>query len=153
MPLMERSMSNKASMRFTASSATGEITGALLLRRPLAAIFASSKNYRLAWLQQSAGVIAPGTRVGIAEAVIAAIGVCQQDAGEVSKMVLRALLSSIPWGVVKGGGWRVAPERPVIPQICPNVARGLAGQPPLTDPAMLKAFVTLLASKHGGEPT
>ncbi len=53
-PLMARSMSNSASMRFTASSAIGEIAGALLPRRALAAMSASSKNCRRACAQHSA---------------------------------------------------------------------------------------------------
>jgi hypothetical protein len=44
---MERSMSNSASMRFTASSAIGEMAGACLPRRALAAMSDSSKNWRL----------------------------------------------------------------------------------------------------------
>jgi hypothetical protein len=51
-------------MRRTASSAIGEIAAAFLPRRALAAMSASSKNWRLAWAQHSAGVIAPGVRVG-----------------------------------------------------------------------------------------
>jgi hypothetical protein len=58
-PLTDRSMSNSASMRFTASSAIGEIGGARLPRRMLAAMSASSKNFRLAWLQQSTDLITP----------------------------------------------------------------------------------------------
>ena len=49
-------------MRLTASSAIGEITGAFLLRRAVAAMSASSKKPRLACDQQNAGVIAPGVR-------------------------------------------------------------------------------------------
>ena len=58
-PLMSRSISNSASMRLTASSATGEIAVAVFPRRALAAMSASSKNCRLAWAQHSAAVIAP----------------------------------------------------------------------------------------------
>jgi hypothetical protein len=45
---MARSRSKIASMRVTASSAIGEIGGASLPRRALAALSASSKNLRLA---------------------------------------------------------------------------------------------------------
>jgi hypothetical protein len=51
-------------MRFTASSAIGEITAAFWPRRALAAISASSKNRRLACAQQNAGVTAPCGRSG-----------------------------------------------------------------------------------------
>jgi transposase len=53
-----------ASIRLTASSATGEIAAAFFPRRALAAMSASSKNCRLAWAQHSADVIAPATREG-----------------------------------------------------------------------------------------
>jgi hypothetical protein len=52
---MPRSMSNRASMRLTVSSAIGEIAGAFLPRRALAAMSASSKNCLLAWLQLASG--------------------------------------------------------------------------------------------------
>jgi hypothetical protein len=52
-------------MRLTASSAIGEIAAALVPRRALAAMSASSKNCRLAWAQHSADVIAPGVRDGL----------------------------------------------------------------------------------------
>ena len=62
-PLISRSISKMASMRLTASSAIGEI-GAFLPRLALAAMSASSKNLRLAWLQHSASTIGPGFRSG-----------------------------------------------------------------------------------------
>jgi hypothetical protein len=52
-PLTLRSTSKMASRRLTASSAMGEISGAFLPRRALAAMSASSKNLRRAWLQHS----------------------------------------------------------------------------------------------------
>ena len=61
---MPRSMSNRASMRLTASSAIGEIAAAFLPRRALAAMSASSKNCRRAWAQHSADVIGPCAREG-----------------------------------------------------------------------------------------
>ena len=64
-PLIERSMSNRASMRRTASSASGEITAVVLpcaLRRAFAVISARAKNGRLAWAQQPAAAIGPGLR-------------------------------------------------------------------------------------------
>jgi hypothetical protein len=63
-PLMSRSISKITSMRLTASSAIGEIGGAFLPRRAFAAMSASSKNLRLAWLQHSASTIGPGLRSG-----------------------------------------------------------------------------------------
>ena len=60
-PLISRSMSNRTSIRFTASSAIGEIGVAFLPRRLLDAMSASSKNLRLEWLQQAASVTRPGT--------------------------------------------------------------------------------------------
>ena len=62
---MLRSISNRASMRRTASSASGEIgAGALpsALRRALASISASAKNGRRACAQQAASRIGPGVR-------------------------------------------------------------------------------------------
>src|ERR1700733_11368904 len=61
-PLISRSMSNSASMRLTASNAIGEIGVTLLPRRAFAAMSASSKNLRRAWLQHSAPTIGPGFR-------------------------------------------------------------------------------------------
>jgi hypothetical protein len=61
-PLMPRSMSNRASMRLTASSAIGEIAAATLPRRVFLAISASSKNGLRAWLQHRAGAIGAGLR-------------------------------------------------------------------------------------------
>ena len=61
---MSRSISNSASMRLTASSATGEIAAAFFPRRVLAAMSASSKNCLRAWAQHSADVIAPRVRDG-----------------------------------------------------------------------------------------
>ncbi len=55
---MSRSMSKSASMRLTASSATGEILWAGLPLRTAPAMSANSKTLRRAWLQQSA--LAPG---------------------------------------------------------------------------------------------
>ena len=43
-------------MRLTASKAIGEIGGAVFPRRVFAAMSASTKNLRRAWLQQSASV-------------------------------------------------------------------------------------------------
>jgi hypothetical protein len=63
-PLISRSISKMASMRLTASSAIGEIGAAFLPRLALAAMSASSKNLRLAWLQHSASTIGPGFRSG-----------------------------------------------------------------------------------------
>ena len=63
-PLMERSMSNSASMRFTASSAIREMGGACLPRLAFAAMSASSKNWRLACAQHSAEATAPFSRPG-----------------------------------------------------------------------------------------
>jgi hypothetical protein len=57
-------MSNTASMRLTASRAIGEIGVAFLPRRAFAAMSASSKNLRRAWLQHSASTIGPGLRSG-----------------------------------------------------------------------------------------
>ena len=50
--------------RLTASNAIGEIGGAFLLRRILAAMSANSKNLRRAWLQHRASRIGPGLRSG-----------------------------------------------------------------------------------------
>jgi hypothetical protein len=61
---MLRSISNRTSIRLTASSAIGEIAAAFLPRRALAAMSARSKNCRLAWAQHSADVIGPGARDG-----------------------------------------------------------------------------------------
>jgi hypothetical protein len=61
---MLRSIANRASMRLTASSAIGEITAAVLPRRALPAMSASSKNLRRACDQQKAGVTAPAARSG-----------------------------------------------------------------------------------------
>jgi len=63
-PLMPRSISNRASIRRTPSSAIGEIAAAFLPRRVLAAMSASSKNCRLACAQHSADVIGLGKRDG-----------------------------------------------------------------------------------------
>jgi hypothetical protein len=63
--LIERSISNSASMRRTASSASGEITPAVFpsaLRRTLVAISARTKNGRRACTQQPASMIGPGRR-------------------------------------------------------------------------------------------
>jgi hypothetical protein len=57
-------MSNSASMRLTASSATGETAAAPFLRRAFAAMSASSKNCLRAWAQHSADVIGAGARDG-----------------------------------------------------------------------------------------
>src|SRR5215831_5207921 len=64
-PLIVRSISNRASMRRTASSAGGEITLVVLpsaLRQASAAISASMKNGRRACTQQPASIIGPGRR-------------------------------------------------------------------------------------------
>jgi hypothetical protein len=61
-PLMARSRSKIASMRLIASSAMGEIGGASLPLRALAAMSASSQNLHLAWLQHSASWMGPGLR-------------------------------------------------------------------------------------------
>ena len=61
---MPRSISNRASIRLTASSAIGEIAAAFLPRRAFAAISASSKNCLRAWAQHSADVIGPSAREG-----------------------------------------------------------------------------------------
>ena len=77
---MSRSMANRASIRWTASSASGEMAGCLALRsrRAAAARSASSKNLRRAWAQQPASRIGrPRHRIELA---IAAIGVGLQDA-------------------------------------------------------------------------
>jgi hypothetical protein len=63
-PLMPRSISNRTSIRLTASSAIGEIAPAFLPRLALAAMSASSKNCRLAWAQHNADVIGPSAREG-----------------------------------------------------------------------------------------
>ena len=55
-----RSMSNSTSIRFTASSATGEMGGAFLPRRALAAMSASSKNFLLECDQHAASITGPG---------------------------------------------------------------------------------------------
>ena len=60
LPTIPRSMSNSRSFRFAASSASGEIAGAVLPRRLLAAVSASSKNLRRLWAQQAASVTGPG---------------------------------------------------------------------------------------------
>ena len=49
-------------MRFTASSAIGEITAGVLPRRGLRAMSASSKKPRRACAQQKAGVTDPAAR-------------------------------------------------------------------------------------------
>jgi hypothetical protein len=57
---MPRSISNRASMRCTASSAIGEMTGSVrpwARRRAPAATSASTKNLRRAWAQQAASRI------------------------------------------------------------------------------------------------
>ena len=59
-PLIPRSMSNSRSIRFTASNASGEIGGAFLPRRLLAAMSASSKNFLLECAQHAASVTGPG---------------------------------------------------------------------------------------------
>jgi hypothetical protein len=59
---MLRSMSNSASMRLTTSRAIGEIVAAFLSRLALAAMSASSKNYRRAWAHH--GVTGPSARDG-----------------------------------------------------------------------------------------
>jgi hypothetical protein len=67
LPLMSRSMANRASMRWTASRAMGEMNFASLpaaLRRALAAISANSKNFLLACAQQAASIMGPGVRPG-----------------------------------------------------------------------------------------
>ena len=51
-------------MRLTASKAIGEIGVAFLPRRVFAAMSASSKNLRRAWLQHSASTIGLGLRSG-----------------------------------------------------------------------------------------
>lgn len=50
--------------RLTASKAIGEIGGAVFPRRALAAMSASTKNLRRAWLQQSASITSLGLRSG-----------------------------------------------------------------------------------------
>jgi hypothetical protein len=64
-PLIEQSISNGASMRRTASSADGEMSGAdwpSALRRALWAISASAKNGRHACSQQAASMIGTALR-------------------------------------------------------------------------------------------
>ena len=61
-PFKSRSISNRASIRFTASKAMGEISFASLPLRMLPAISASSKNLRRACDQHSAGRTGPGLR-------------------------------------------------------------------------------------------
>lgn len=51
--LTSRSMLHTASMRLTASSATGEIAAAFFPRLALVAMSASTKNLRREWAQQS----------------------------------------------------------------------------------------------------
>ena len=97
-PLISRSMSKMASMRLTASSAIGEIGAAFLPRLALAAMSASSKNLRLAWLQHSASTIGPGFHWGIKSGV-AAEGVGLEDAAPVRQMTLRMLAAAIARGV------------------------------------------------------
>ena len=60
LPTIPRSMSNSRSIRFTASSATGEIGGAFLRRRLLAAMSGSSKNFLRLCAQHAASVTGPG---------------------------------------------------------------------------------------------
>jgi hypothetical protein len=66
---MARSRSKMASMRFTASRASGEIGVAFFPRRALAAMSASSKNFLRACAQQKAGRIGPGSRVSAKRAL------------------------------------------------------------------------------------
>ena len=61
-PLISRSMSKMASIRFTASSATGEMSWSGFLLRAFCLMSASSKNFRRAWLQHSALLTGPGSR-------------------------------------------------------------------------------------------
>lgn len=59
---MSRSISNRASIRFTASSATGEIGVAFLPRLALVAMSASTKNLRRECAQHNAWVSGPESR-------------------------------------------------------------------------------------------
>lgn len=61
-PLTMRSISNSASMRFTASTAMGEISLADLLLLMLFCTSASSKNLRLVCDQHNADATGPGFR-------------------------------------------------------------------------------------------
>ena len=66
-PLIERSISNRTSMRRTASRASGEIGAGVLpcaLRRAFSVTSAMMKNGRRAWTQQAASRIGPGLRSG-----------------------------------------------------------------------------------------
>src|ERR1700712_493785 len=64
---IERSISNRASMRRTISMATGEMTISFFpaaLRRAFSSRSAMAKNGRRAWTQQAASLISPGLRSG-----------------------------------------------------------------------------------------
>ena len=77
---MTRSISKRASMRFTASSAIGEITTAFLPRRALVAMSASSKDRRLAAPNERRRDRALRTRR--LKLVVATVGIGLEDAAE-----------------------------------------------------------------------
>ena len=79
-PLISRSIAKIASIRRTASSASGAL-----------ATSASTKNLRRPWLQHAASVIGPGLRAWIVEVVEPRIRIGLEDSavpGEVSARML-----------------------------------------------------------------
>ena len=122
---MPRSISNRASIRCTASSAIGEITGGVrprALRRAAASISASSKNLRRAWAQQAASRIGAPRSLGVVQLAVAAIGVGLQDAAPARQMLLGMLARAVARVEEHRRRWCPAAERPVVAYIGPTSA-------------------------------
>src|SRR5215469_1024597 len=114
-------MSNRASMRRTASRAIGEITAVVLpwtLRRAFAAMSARAKNGRLAWAQHPAATIGRFA-VRVVQFVIAAEGVGLEDPGIVGEMCLRVLAAAIARVIKHRRRRTLSAKRPIVADIGP----------------------------------
>ena len=120
---MDRSISNSASIRRTASSAMGETTDGALpcdFRRALASMSARTKNFPRAWLQHAASVTGPWRAAGFIELAVAAIGVGLQDPGEAREMSLGMLARSVARIIEHRRRRRRAAEGAVVAHIGPT---------------------------------
>ena len=103
-------------------SASGEIGGACLPRRALAAMSASSKNLRRACAQHSASVTGPRRAIASVELAEAGIGVGLEDAAPAGEMRFGMLATAVA-GVAEERGRRCAAgEGAVVADIDPEPA-------------------------------
>ena len=120
---MSRSMSNSASIRFTASSAIGEIGVALLAAFGIRGNVGKHEELATRMCPAQRLCQRTGAAVDFEQWIIAAIGIGLQNAGEALQMALGMFLPPIARGIIEGRRRLESAERPVIPDIGPDAAR------------------------------